>query len=96
MARKPQKVPPPSGSGEIRWAASLPCACEASLRRERATSDAVAALGLAGEIGELRQGLCADLLLVDGDPLHDLAALCRPVGVVARGAFDRAADDQRR
>ena len=23
--------------GAIRWAASLPCACEASLRRERAT-----------------------------------------------------------
>jgi imidazolonepropionase-like amidohydrolase len=58
-------------------------------RFERATSDAAAALELVGEIGELRQGLCADLLLVDGDPLHDLAALCRPVGVVARGAFDR-------
>lgn len=52
-----------------------------------ATSEAAAAFGMARETGALRPGLCADVLVLDGDPLLDLAALCRPVGVAARGEW---------
>ena len=50
-----------------------------------ATSAGAAALGLAQETGMLREGMCADLLFVQGDPLSDLSALTRPALVVARG-----------
>ncbi len=50
-----------------------------------ATSDAASGLGLVGETGALRPGLAADVLVVDGNPLDDLAALERPRLVVARG-----------
>ena len=50
-----------------------------------ATSAGAAALGLAQETGMLREGMCADLLFVRGDPLSDLSALTRPALVVARG-----------
>ena len=52
-----------------------------------ATSETAMALGLEGETGVLREGLCADILIVDGDPAADLADLGRPVGVVARGGW---------
>jgi imidazolonepropionase-like amidohydrolase len=41
------------------------------------TSDAAEAIGLAGEIGEIRAGLAADLVAVDGDPTTDVTALER-------------------
>ncbi len=50
-----------------------------------ATSNAARALGLEGRTGQLLPGYEADLLVVEGDPLHDLAALERPRLVVARG-----------
>ena len=50
-----------------------------------ATSVCARALGLEGVTGELRTGLCADLLVVDGNPLEDLGALLRPILVIARG-----------
>ena len=50
-----------------------------------ATSECAAALGLADTTGALREGACADLLFVRGDPLADLAALLEPAMVVARG-----------
>ena len=50
-----------------------------------ATSQAADALGLAGDIGTLAPGLSADLLVVPGNPLRDLAVLQRPRLVVARG-----------
>ncbi len=50
-----------------------------------ATSGAAEALGIASISGRLRAGLAADILVLDGDPLTDLAALTRPVGVWARG-----------
>jgi imidazolonepropionase-like amidohydrolase len=54
-----------------------------------ATSDCARALGLAELTGRIAPGLCADLLIVDGDPLADLGALLRPVAVFARGRHAR-------
>jgi imidazolonepropionase-like amidohydrolase len=50
-----------------------------------ATVDSARAIGLAGTTGRLAPGLSADLLVVDGDPLADLAALRRVRRVVVRG-----------
>ncbi len=50
-----------------------------------ATSEAARALGLDGVTGRLRAGLAADVLLVDGDPLRDLACLERVAGVWVAG-----------
>ena len=50
-----------------------------------ATSEAAAALGIGDETGSLRKGLSADILVVAEDPLSDLGALCRTIGVAARG-----------
>ena len=50
-----------------------------------ATSEAARGLGIETQTGRLRPGLAADLLLLDGDPLEDLTAVTRPVGVWARG-----------
>jgi imidazolonepropionase-like amidohydrolase len=50
-----------------------------------ATSDAAQALGLSGVTGRLRPGLEADVLVVGGDPLADLAALQAPEAGWARG-----------
>ena len=54
-----------------------------------ATSRAAAGLGLAGKTGRLAPGLDADVLIVDGDPLGDLSALTRPLGIWARGRLIR-------
>ena len=50
-----------------------------------ATSNAARALGLDGRTGALLPGFAADIVLVDGNPLTDLAALTSPVGVWTRG-----------
>ena len=50
-----------------------------------ATSGAARALQIDHLTGRLQVGLAADVLLVDGDPLADLAALQKAVGVWARG-----------
>lgn len=50
-----------------------------------ATSAAASALGLGNITGQLKPGLDADILLVDGDPLENLNALTRPIGVWTRG-----------
>ncbi|HEX4723027.1 MAG TPA: amidohydrolase family protein, partial [Pseudonocardiaceae bacterium] len=52
---------------------------------EIATVDSAKALGLAEVTGRLVPGLAADLLVVDGDPLTDLAALGRVRRVIAGG-----------
>ncbi|MFG2486848.1 amidohydrolase family protein [Streptomyces virginiae] len=49
-----------------------------------ATTDAARALGIDADTGRLAPGLRADLLVVDGDPLTDLAAL-RSVRLVVAG-----------
>ncbi|MFB7476980.1 amidohydrolase family protein [Kitasatospora sp. NPDC056184] len=50
-----------------------------------ATSAAADALGVGHRTGRLRTGLEADLLVVDGDPRTELAALRRSLLVLARG-----------
>jgi imidazolonepropionase-like amidohydrolase len=50
-----------------------------------ATTEAAAALGLGAVTGRLAPGYEADLIVVDGDPLADIAALGRLRRVLARG-----------
>ena len=50
-----------------------------------ATTEAAAALGLGGVTGRLAPGYQADLIVVDGDPLADIAALGALRRVIARG-----------
>jgi imidazolonepropionase-like amidohydrolase len=53
-----------------------------------ATSDAAAAIGLGAETGRIAPGLSADVLLVDGDPLADIAVLqdkARITQIILRG-----------
>jgi imidazolonepropionase-like amidohydrolase len=50
-----------------------------------ATSAAARLLGIDHETGSIEAGKLADLVLVDGDPLVDLATLSRPVGVWRSG-----------
>lgn len=52
---------------------------------QTATASAARALGVHRATGRLEAGLAADILVVDGNPLEDLAALARPVGVWANG-----------
>jgi imidazolonepropionase-like amidohydrolase len=40
-----------------------------------ATSMAARCMGLGPEVGVLREGMLADLLVVDGNPLHDVSLL---------------------
>lgn len=51
-----------------------------------ATSGAADALGLNALTGRLAPGLCADIVLLDGNALESLDALVRPVAVFARGS----------
>ena len=57
---------------------------------ETATSVAAEAVGLASEIGTLEVGKAADLVLVNGNPLKEIAALREPGGLehVFRGGVD--------
>jgi len=55
-----------------------------------ATSNCAQAIGLGKVTGQLSAGYAADILLLDGDPLHDLSVLENPVGVIANGKVIRA------
>jgi imidazolonepropionase-like amidohydrolase len=50
-----------------------------------ATSSAAEALGIGSSTGRLAPGLRADVLVVEGDPLADVAALRRPLAVFKAG-----------
>jgi imidazolonepropionase-like amidohydrolase len=50
-----------------------------------ATTRAAVALGIGTVTGRLAPGYDADLIVVDGDPLTDISALCRLRRIVARG-----------
>jgi imidazolonepropionase-like amidohydrolase len=55
-----------------------------------ATSRAARALGVSDEVGDLREGLLADLIAVQGNPLEDVSALGRVVFVMKGGTVYRA------
>jgi imidazolonepropionase-like amidohydrolase len=62
---------------------------------QAATLRGAAFLGHAGEAGELQPGQRADVLLLEADPLADIAATRAIAAVVARGRlYDRAALDR--
>lgn len=50
-----------------------------------ATSGAARAMGVAEEAGTIRPGMAADLVFLDGDPLADIQAFGRVLGVVLGG-----------
>ena len=52
-----------------------------------ATLDAAEALGLGAELGSIAEGRIADLIVVSGDPLADVADLLDPIAVVQGGRF---------
>ena len=56
------------------------------------TSDAADFLHAGAEIGRVRTGLRADLVLVDGNPLVDVHSAARRSGVVLRGRWMPARD----
>ena len=51
------------------------------------TAGNAAVFGLADQVGRLRPGLLADLVLVTGDPTQDISALRNVVGVVQEGRW---------
>jgi imidazolonepropionase-like amidohydrolase len=49
-------------------------------------------MGMPGELGQLRDGFLADMLLVDGDPLEDLSMLedrARLLAIMKDGVFHK-------
>lgn len=50
-----------------------------------ATTGAARLLGLERTVGRLARGFAGDAILLDGDPLADVAVLTRPVRVVRAG-----------
>jgi hypothetical protein len=52
-----------------------------------ATEVAAEALGASSELGSIRSGRLADLVILDGDPVADIRNLRRVHGVVSRGRF---------
>jgi imidazolonepropionase-like amidohydrolase len=46
-------------------------------------------LGWAGQIGELKTGLYADIIAVDGNPLEDISALAKVRFVMKNGTVFR-------
>jgi imidazolonepropionase-like amidohydrolase len=57
-----------------------------------ATSGAAKAMGVADEVGIVKPGMAADLVYLDGDPLSDVRAFGRVLGVVLGGRL--VADDR--
>jgi imidazolonepropionase-like amidohydrolase len=55
-----------------------------------ATSRAARVLGLGDRTGAVAEGLDADIIAVDGDPLRDVTALRRVAFVMRRGQVYRA------
>ncbi|MGD9889658.1 MAG: amidohydrolase family protein, partial [Dehalococcoidia bacterium] len=51
------------------------------------THDAATFLGAAAEWGTVQAGRRADLLLLDGNPLEDVAHAAHPIGVMVRGQW---------
>ena len=62
---------------------------------QAATTGGSALMGMSDELGRIREGALADLLLVDGDPVGDIALLQdadRLVGIMKDGVFHKYPD----
>ena len=57
-----------------------------------ATANAAKAIGAAGEVGEVKPGKLADLIIVDGDPLAQIFDLVKIQGVMLNGVYRQRAD----
>ena len=57
-----------------------------------ATVNAAKQLGAEREIGKIREGMLADLVVVDGDPLEDVMELINVSGVMVNGRYWRMAE----
>ncbi len=44
-------------------------------------------MGAANEIGKIKQGLLADIVVIDGDPLADMTDLANVTGVMLNGRY---------
>ena len=74
--------------------ARLPCECfrRCSGGAHNTTKTNAELLGIAAETGTVEPGKRADLLVVDGDPLADIALLQRPdklMAIVKEGQFHK-------
>ncbi|MPZ19750.1 MAG: amidohydrolase family protein [Luteitalea sp.] len=79
----------PHGENAVEFAALIEAGVPAIDAIRAATVDAADALGLATEIGTIDIGKTADLIAVDGDPLHDPTALSRVTFVMQSGHVAR-------
>ena len=57
-----------------------------------ATANAAKAIGAAAEVGEVKPGKLADLIIVDGDPLAQIFDLVKIQGVMLNGVYRQRAD----
>lgn len=71
--------------GEIRWLHDVGLSSREALAA--ATGTAAGVLGLGERLGTVREGLAADLIVVDGDPVQDLGALRRLKLVMHNGTL---------
>ena len=86
LGSKPNGLPAGLGlHAEFRALAAAGLTPEQVLRA--AGVNAAAALGLGLQLGRIAVGSHADLVIVDGDPLADIDAALRVVGVVRNGRF---------
>lgn len=60
-----------------------------------ATTEPAEAMRVADEVGRIERGLRADLVLLEGNPLEDAAALGKNAGVMVRGRWLARADLER-
>ena len=86
LGSKPNGLPP-----GIALHAELRALAEAGLNQEHALRttgiNAAKALGLGLQAGRIAPGSSADLVLVDGDPLNNIADTLKVIGVVRNGRF---------
>ncbi len=101
LASRPNEMPPGIGLH-----AEFHALIKAGLSTEQALKaagvNAAGALGLGPRLGRIAAGAAADMVLVDGDPLNDIADALKIVAVVRNGRFfsvsgliDRAARAKR-
>jgi Amidohydrolase family/WD40-like Beta Propeller Repeat len=86
LASAPNGLPPGiAQQAELRALAAAGSSPAAAL--EAAGKNAAAVLGLGTRLGRIAPGACADLVIVDGDPLADVGDAANVVGVVRNGRF---------